>query len=129
MEKKQLLHIRHITDKIYHYQDTTNGKHIWKTDKGEPSTDGEALKGIHDRIDDEYGKKAIEVIVRLQKIDKLKSTFIDGLLELVQGDRVYPIYNIATQEKRGGKESDGGTKTGRLSSSTPKHSTSTKERF
>ena len=23
MEKKQLLHIRHITDKIYHYQDIT----------------------------------------------------------------------------------------------------------
>jgi len=95
------------------------GKHIWKTDKGEPSTDGEALKGIHDRIDDEYGKTAIKTIVRLQKIDKLKSTFIDGLLELAQGERVYPIYNIATQEKRGGKESDGGTKTGRLSSSTP----------
>ena len=64
------------------------GKHIWKTDSGGDSTDGEALKAIHDIIDDEYGKAAIKTIVRLQKIDKLKSTFIDGLLELEQNGRI-----------------------------------------
>ena len=55
----------------------------------------------------------------MQKLDKLKKAFIEGIEFLSQNGRVHPIYNLAPSEKRGGKEDKGGTKTGRISSSTP----------
>lgn len=73
-----------------------------KTPKGQPSTDASVLQ----RLADEH--PIVERMLRFRELEKLRSTYVDGLLPLIGGDgRIHCVYNQT------------GAATGRISSERP----------
>lgn len=71
------------------------------TAKGAPSTDSESLKRL------EHNHPAISLLLEWSEVQKLKSTYVDGLLPKLNKGRLHPSFHLHR------------TATGRLSSSDP----------
>ena len=69
--------------------------------KGSPSTDSESLKRL------EHNHPAISLLLEWSEVQKLKSTYVDGLLPKLNKGRLHPSFHLHR------------TATGRLSSSDP----------
>ncbi|HEX5630612.1 MAG TPA: DNA polymerase I, partial [Acidimicrobiia bacterium] len=73
-----------------------------KTAKGQPSTDAATLQKLADQ------HPVVEHLLRYRELEKLRSTYVDGLLPLIAGDgRIHCIFNQS------------GAATGRISSEQP----------
>lgn len=72
-----------------------------KTKKGNPSTSSESLGDLMG------GEKRLESIVKYKEVKSVYSTFVEGMLERVEDDKIYPSFNVS------------GTTTGRISHSNP----------
>jgi DNA polymerase-1 len=73
-----------------------------KTPKGQPSTDASVLQ----KLVDEH--PLVEHLLRFRELEKLRSTYVDGLLPLIAGDgRIHCLFNQT------------GAATGRISSEQP----------
>lgn len=72
-----------------------------KTKKGAPSTSFETLKGLSE------AHPEISEIVEYKDIKAVYATFVEGMLERVENDRIYPRFNV------------NGTATGRISHANP----------
>lgn len=72
-----------------------------KTKTGNPKTDFETLQLLSNDYPD------LQLLVHYKDVKSLYSTFVEGMLERVKGDRIYPSFNVS------------GTVTGRLSHSNP----------
>lgn len=85
---------------------------VKETDKGMPSTDEDALEQIlnldYKRKEKKVGQEVVRLILKYKKLMKLKTAFMDGILEDLYPDgKVHPTFNL------------GGAKSGRLSCSDP----------
>jgi DNA polymerase I len=74
---------------------------LTKTKKGNPSTDYETL------VELEKTHPSVELLRRYKGAKTLFSTFVEGMLGKVEGDRIYPEFNV------------NGTHTGRISHKNP----------
>ncbi len=73
-----------------------------KTAKGQPSTDAAVLQKLADQ------HPVVEYLLRFRELEKLRSTYVDGLLPLIDADgRIHCVFNQA------------GASTGRISSEQP----------
>jgi len=72
-----------------------------RTKKRNPSTSYEALKSLSER----HG--GLQTLVEYKETKSIYSTFVEGMLDRVQDDRIYPNFNVS------------GTDTGRISHSNP----------
>lgn len=59
-----------------------------ETEKGRPSTDEEALRKIDHPFIDEY--------IRFLRYEKLLGTYLKGIQEELDGDRIHPTFNLHT---------------------------------
>lgn len=71
------------------------------TKKKNPSTDYEAIKKLAE------GDSRLQTLLEYKEIKGLYSIFVEGLLERIENDRIYPHFNVS------------GTNTGRISHSDP----------
>ena len=71
------------------------------TAKGSPSTDAESLKRL------EHNHPAVGLLLEWSEVQKLKSTYVDGLIPKLNNGRLHPSFHLHR------------TATGRLSSSDP----------
>lgn len=74
---------------------------ITRTKKRNPATDLETLRAL------EESEPRLKLLTEFKDVKSLYATFIEGMLERVENDRIYPSFNVS------------GTSTGRLSHSNP----------
>lgn len=87
------------------------------TEKGSPSTDGEAISYLVDQATDEKQNRFIERILEYKKKLKLITTYYQPIERWTKYDgRVHTNYSLGRQRN---EEGSGGTVTGRLSSNNP----------
>lgn len=91
------------------------GFKLENTEKGNPKTDKKTLEDLIAKEDNSKRVKFLSGVIEHGRLNKLKSTFIEGILNELGDDSIfYPTYFIAKREE-GGEDQEGGTVTGRLS--------------
>lgn len=90
------------------------------TEKGNYKADEATLQWLTGQTDSTKKKKALQDLLDYRFHHKLKSTFVDGIKEVMDKHYfVHPSYFIAKREEYAEKDEEGGTTSGRLSSKRP----------
>ena len=91
----------------------------WFTDKGEFQTSDTVLKYLIGNYELLPIAELAELVLKYRENSKLVGTFISQIFEYVQWDgRIHPDFNVSPRDDSKGN-TEGGTVTGRLSSSNP----------
>ena len=89
-------------------------KWSWKTDKDEWDTSKKILKGLISGVVDDKASRLSELVLKYRKCTKILDTYIISVQEYIQNGRIHCDYWLNAPD-----HGAGGTKTGRLSSSSP----------